>query len=45
MADFCLILADAIRLHVTSATPEQAERAAGDALERLEAAGIQIRRR
>lgn len=45
MGDFCLILADAIRLHVTNATPEQAERAAGDALERLLEAGIEIRRR
>ena len=45
MADFCLILADAIRLHITNATPEQAQCAAGVALERLLETGFEIRRR
>jgi hypothetical protein len=43
--DFCLILADAIRLHITNATPEQAQCAAGVALERLLETGFEIRRR
>jgi hypothetical protein len=39
------MIADAIRLHVIAATPEQASDAAHDALQRLEDEGIKSPRR
>lgn len=44
-SDLCLMIADAIRLHVIAATPEQASDAAHEALQRLEDEGIEFRRR
>ena len=44
-SDLCLMIADAIRLHVIAATPEQAADAAQEALQRLEDAGFELRRR
>jgi hypothetical protein len=44
-SDLCLMIADAIRLHVIAATPEEADDAAKDVLERLEEGGCEIRRR
>jgi hypothetical protein len=44
-SDICLIIADAIRLHVIAATPEQADDGAEKVLERLEEGGFEIRRR
>jgi hypothetical protein len=44
-SDLRLIIADAIRLNVIAATPEQAEDAAQEALERLREEGFEIRRR
>ena len=44
-SDICLVIAHAIRLHVIAATPEQAADAAQEALQRLEDAGFELRRR
>jgi alkanesulfonate monooxygenase SsuD/methylene tetrahydromethanopterin reductase-like flavin-dependent oxidoreductase (luciferase family) len=44
-SDLSLVIADAIRLHVIAATPEQAADAAQEALQRLEDAGFELRRR
>jgi hypothetical protein len=44
-SDLCLMIADAIRLHVIAATPEQASDAAHETLQRLEDEGIEFRRR
>ena len=44
-SDIRLMIADAIRLHVIAATPEQADDAAEEALQRLEDAGFELRRR
>jgi hypothetical protein len=41
-SDLCLVIADAIRLHVNAATPEQAANAAQEALQRLEDAGVKL---
>ena len=41
-SDLCLVIADAIRLHVSAATPEQAADAAQEALQRLEDAGVKL---
>ena len=43
-SELCLIIADAIRLHVIALTPEQAEDAAENVVERLEEGGYEIRR-
>ena len=43
-SELCLMIADAIRLHVIALTPEQAEDAAENVVERLEEGGYEIRR-
>jgi hypothetical protein len=43
-SDICLMIADAIRLHVIASTPEEADDAAKGISERLEEGGFEIRR-